>query len=316
MVNSENKIFCLMGPTAVGKSELALKLAQLFPIEIISVDSAMIYRGLDIGTAKPNAAQLQAVPHHLIDICDPRESYSAGQFRHDAIKKIQDILARDKIPLLVGGSMLYFWVLAHGIAELPKSDEQIRTKIYLEKKRLGLDALYSRLTKIDPVAAANIEATDSQRIQRALEVYEMTGKSLTELHSLATPNALPYDTVDIMVEPQNISLLRTKIEKRFKKMLQLGWIKEVQKLYQRSDLHQNLPAMRLVGYRQILRYLASDITYKKMLELVPIATGQLAKRQLTWLKKWPHAHRVREQNLGAVFDIISRHSEDVKNPLP
>lgn len=275
-----------MGPTASGKTALAMKLIERFPFEIISVDSAMVYRGMDIGTAKPTAEELRLAPHHLIDICDPQESYSAGKFRVDAIAKIEEVFARGHIPLLVGGTMLYFRVLQFGISNLPQADEKTRAKIAGQKEEFGLDALYLRLQKIDPETAARVSKTDSQRIGRALEVYELTGKSLSELKLISPPEVLPYPTVNIALAPSDITNLRSKIKARFNQMLELGFIEEVEKLYKRGDLHLDLPALRAVGYRQIWQYLSGQIGYAQMLDLVPIATGQLAKRQLTWLRSW------------------------------
>ncbi|MBU0744978.1 MAG: tRNA (adenosine(37)-N6)-dimethylallyltransferase MiaA [Gammaproteobacteria bacterium] len=278
-----------MGPTAAGKTDAAITLCEHFPFEIVSVDSAMVYRDLDIGTAKPTVKQLQLAKHHLIDICDPKESYSAGEFRHDALQKIEEIFARGNIPLLVGGTMLYFYVLQHGLSNLPKADEKVRLKIQAECDQLGLGALYDRLQNIDPQSAKNIKKTDSQRIQRALEVHELTGKSLTELKLIDPPCALPYEVINFIISPSDISAIRGKIQARFNQMLHLGFVDEVQKLYQRGDLYADLPSIRSVGYRQIWQYLSGQISYDKMLELIPIVTGRLAKRQLTWLRRWDRA---------------------------
>lgn len=293
-----------MGPTAAGKTKLALELAKRLPFEIISVDSGMIYCGMDIGTAKPSADQLQICPHHLIDICDPKEIYSAGQFRQDALQKIQEIFAKGHIPLLVGGTMLYFRVLEQGISNLPKADKEVRAKIKLEKDRLGLKTLYLRLQKIDPKTAMVISQADSQRIQRALEVYELTGKSLSELQAISPPEALPYEVVNIIIAPSDANTLRYKIKERFNEMLKLGFIDEVRSLYYRKDLHSDLPSMRAVGYRQICQYLAGRISYGEMLTLVPIATRQLAKRQLTWLKRWRNAKWFDSEDHSLLSDIM------------
>ena len=278
-----------MGPTAVGKTSLAIWLAQSLPFDIISVDSAMVYRGMDIGTAKPTPEQLREAPHHLINICDPKESYSVGQFRRDALLKIEEIFTRKRLPLLVGGTMLYFRLLQQGLSNLPRSSGEVRAKIRQEKESLGLEALYLRLQKIDPKAAMKLSSTDSQRIQRALEVYDLTGKSLTELQLASPPDPLPYDFVNIVVAPQDMDFLRCNIKKRFQEMLTLGFIDEVRQLYQRGDLHFDLPSIRTVGYRQAWQYLEGQIGYDKFLELVPIATRQLAKRQLTWLRSWDNS---------------------------
>jgi len=283
---SAKKIFCIMGQTAAGKTLLAARLAKHFPFDIISVDSAMIYCGMNIGTAKPTVAELKITPHHLIDICDPSEIYSAGQFCQDAVTKIEEIFARGRVPLLVGGTMLYFHALQHGISNLPRSDEEVRAKIKEDKDKFGLEELYLRLQKIDPETAAKVSSTDSQRIQRALEVYEITGKSLSELKFISPPKPLPYQVENIILAPLDIRNLRRKIRKRFDQMIELGFIEEVQQLYSRGDLNPDLPSIRTVGYRQVWQYLSGQINYDQMLELVPIATNQLAKRQLTWLRSW------------------------------
>lgn len=275
-----------MGPTAAGKTSLAIELAQRLPCDIISVDSAMIYRGMDIGTAKPTTTELQITPHYLIDICDPKEMYSVAQFREDALKKIEEIFSQGRIPVLVGGTMMYFRILQQGISKLPKADPGIRATIKAKMDRFGLAALYRQLQKIDPKTAANIHPTDQQRIQRALEIYAITGKSLSELKLAFPPAALPYPTINIAVAPSSRSNLRDKIKLRFAKMLQLGLIEEVQRLYQRGDLFPALPSIRTVGYRQVWQYLSGEISYEKMLESVLVATNHLAKRQLTWLRSW------------------------------
>lgn len=289
MAHHKDKIFCLMGPTAASKTHLAIELTKRLPFTIISVDSGMVYRGMDIGTAKPRAAELLIAPHHLIDICDPKEPYSVGQFRSDALQKITEIFASERIPLLVGGTMLYFRILQQGISHLPQANEQVRAKIKSQKDQLGLKDLYLQLRKIDPKTAANIRPTDSQRIQRALEVYELTGKSLSELQSISPPDLLQYNVKNIIVAPAHMAVIRSKIAARFQEMLDLGFIDEVQQLYNRGDLSLDLPAMRMVGYRQIWQYLSGQIGYEEMLQLVPMVTGQLAKRQLTWLKRWDDA---------------------------
>ena len=294
-----------MGPTAVGKTKLAIELVQRLPLEIISVDSGMIYRGMNIGTAKPTPDELQMAPHHLIDICDPSESYSAGQFRYDALQKIQEIFVKGRVPLLVGGTMLYFRVLEHGISNLPKSNEKVRTKIRLEKDQYGLDALYLRLQTIDPKTAARLNRRDSQRIQRALEVYEITGKSLSELQTVSPQEESPYEVVNIIVVPKDAPSLQDNIEKRFKEMLRLGFVDEVRSLYARDDLHFNLPSMRTVGYREVMQYLSGEISYEKMLELIPIATRKLAKRQLTWLKKWGNAKWLEGNASNLLLNIMN-----------
>ena len=276
-----------MGPTASGKTALAIELTKRFPFNIISVDSAMVYRDMDIGTAKPTLEELKIAPHRLINICDPSEAYSAGQFRQDAIAEIEKILAQGRIPLLVGGTMLYFRVLQQGISNLPQADKEVRAQIAAQIEKFGLAEVYQELQKIDPQTAATIKKTDSQRIRRALEVFKITGKSLSELKSVSPPQKLPFKFINIAVAPLERSDLQEKINLRFKKMLKLGFVEEVERLYKRSDLHFDLPSIRMVGYRQAWQYFAGQITYDQMLQQVPIATRQLAKRQLTWLRSWP-----------------------------
>lgn len=275
-----------MGPTASGKTALAVELAQRLPCEIISVDSAMVYRGMDIGTAKPNAEIRALAPHRLLDIRDPADSYSAGQFRDDALREITDIMAHDRIPLLVGGTMLYFHILQQGLASLPTADPALRQQLLAEAEQHGWQALHERLQKIDPVAAARIHPNDPQRLQRALEVYALTGKTLTELCSQADTHSFPYQVINIALAPSARDQLHHDIALRLAQMLQQGFIEEVAQLMQRSDLTPDLPALRAVGYRQVWDYLLDKFNYEQMHERALIATRQLAKRQLTWLRSW------------------------------
>lgn len=279
-------IICLMGPTASGKTDLAVKIVQQLPCEIISVDSAMVYRGMDIGTAKPTPDILKIAPHRLLDICDPAESYSAGQFRADAVREINDIIQHKRIPLLVGGTMLYFHALQRGLADLPQANPQIREQINQEAQLHSWQKLHERLQKIDPIAAQRIHPNDPQRLQRALEVYEITGKSLTTLLAEETKNKLPYHVINIAIATDDKKLLHNRIAERFNKMLQQGFIEEVEKLYRRGDLHPDLPSIRAVGYRQAWDYLDNKISFEEMQQCAIIATRQLAKRQMTWLKRW------------------------------
>ncbi len=276
-----------MGPTASGKTQLAVELVQRFPMEIISVDSAMVYRGMDIGTAKPTADILKIAPHHLIDIRDPAEAYSAAQFREDALKIIEDIFSRGKIPLLVGGTMLYFRALQKGLSELPEADAELRKKLLIEGKKIGWPALHDRLKKIDTVAADRIHPNDSQRIQRALEVYELTGKNLTYWQQKNAENPENFRMINFAVLPVDRSILHQRIKERFETMLANGFIDEVRTLFSRGDLSLDLPAIRSVGYRQAWEYLLGELTFDEMKERAVIATRQLAKRQLTWLRSWP-----------------------------
>lgn len=304
MVFDQNQIFCLMGPTAAGKTALAIELTKAFPFEIISVDSAMVYCGMDIGTAKPTVIELKNVPHRLINICDPKESYSAGRFYHDSLIAIKDIFAQGKIPLLVGGTMLYFHVLQRGISSLPEANKEIRADIVAQEAEFGLEELYQQLQKIDPQTAGNISRTDRQRIQRALEVFKLTNKTLSELKNTFPPQILPYKVINMVVASLERSCHKDKINQRLKKMLRLGLIEEVEQLYKRGDLHLNLPAMRTVGYRQIWQYFAGLITYDQALEQIPMATYKLAKRQLTWLRNWPEVVRFDSENKLLLADVI------------
>jgi len=272
-----------MGPTAAGKTDLALEIAKQYPVEIISVDSALVYRGMDIGTAKPEADILQRFPHHLVDIIDPTESYSVGQFRHDALALMSDITARGKIPLLVGGTMLYFKALQQGLSDLPPADSEIRSKLEKQAEQYGLAHLHARLAEIDPVSAKRIHINDPQRLQRALEVYEITGKSLTEL-TVTKDSSLPYRVVKIILSPFDRRVLHQRIENRYKTMMTNGFIDEVKILFQRQDCHPDLPAIRAVGYRQAWSYLSGDYDQDTLADKAVIATRQMAKRQLTWLR--------------------------------
>lgn len=280
----------LLGPTASGKSELALLLCQCLPCEIISVDSTAVYRGLNIGSAKPDAATLARVPHHLINIREPHVPYSVADFRSDALQAMQDITARGKLPLLVGGSMLYFKALLHGLADLPAADPAIRAAIEAEAATRGWPALHAELSRVDPVAAARIHATDPQRLQRALEVYRQSGVPLTELQKRQRSmkiEQLPYQVTQLAIAPSERILLHQRIEKRFRGMLNSGLVSEVETLLEDAQLTANLPALKAVGYRQVVRYLDNEYDEAQLLERGVIATRQFAKRQLTWLRSWP-----------------------------
>jgi len=287
MQHSEHKplaIF-LMGPTASGKTDLAIKLRQQLPVEVISVDSALIYRGMDIGTAKPSKAELALAPHRLIDICDPAESYSAANFRTDALREMQEISAQGKIPLLVGGTMLYYKALLEGLSPLPSADEKVRSEIEEKAALIGWGELHQELSKIDPISAQRINPNDSQRINRSLEVFYLTGKTLTEL-TAQKGEALPYDILQFAIAPEQREVLHLRIEQRFHKMIELGFQQEVEKLYRRPDLNENLPSIRCVGYRQMWEYLRGDYDHDEMVFRGICATRQLAKRQITWLRGW------------------------------
>ena len=275
----------LMGPTASGKTDLAIALRQQLPVEVISVDSALIYKGMDIGTAKPTPAELALAPHRLIDILDPKESYSAMNFREDALKEMAEISASGRIPLLVGGTMLYYKALLEGLSPLPSADPIIRAEIEEKAAKIGWAGMHQELLAIDPVAGARINPNDSQRINRALEVFYITGKTMTELTE-EKGEALPYRLLQFAIAPQDRSILHERIALRFQKMMDLGFEEEVKRLFLREDLHIDLPSIRCVGYRQIWEYLQGDISLDEAIYKGICATRQLAKRQITWLRGW------------------------------
>ena len=274
----------LMGPTASGKSKLAVSVAQALNGEIISVDSALVYRGMDIGTAKPSMAERGGIPHHLIDIIDPSAAYSTGQFRSKALALMAEITGRGRIPILVGGTMLYFNALSGGLAVLPEANADIRLRLDEELKTLGKTALHQRLASVDPVAAARIHPNDPQRIQRALEVYEISGKPLSAFFANAQ-QAIPYQIIKLIVAPQERKTLHEFIALRFKDMLEHGFIEEVETLVKRGDLNEKMPSIRAVGYRQVWAYLHGEYDRATLIEKGIAATRQLAKRQFTWLRK-------------------------------
>ncbi|MBE2294644.1 MAG: tRNA (adenosine(37)-N6)-dimethylallyltransferase MiaA [Phycisphaerales bacterium] len=282
--DSRPPVLFLMGPTASGKTALAVALAQRLPFKIISVDSALVYRGMNIGTAKPDADTLRLAPHRLIDILDPAEAYSAGRFRADALSEIAAIQASGHFPLLVGGTMLYFRALERGLAELPIADPAIRAQLAIDLAEYGSTALHARLARYDPAAAARIHIHDSQRIQRALEVYELTGRSLTELCAQSCDELLPFRVVKLILAPLERRILHDRIESRFQSMLEQGFVTEVEYLRARGDLDLSKPSMRAVGYRQVWEYLEGRLDRAKMAERAIAATRQFAKRQLTWLR--------------------------------
>ncbi|TCS38331.1 tRNA dimethylallyltransferase [Paucimonas lemoignei] len=279
----------LMGPTASGKTAAALELARRVPAEIISVDSALVYREMDIGTAKPTLQERAGVPHHLIDILDASESYSAMQFRQDALRLVDDIQSRGKLPLLVGGTMLYFKALQDGLDELPQADPALRAQLDREAAELGVPALHARLATLDPETAARLKPNDAQRIQRALEIMMLTGQPMSALLAKAPKTELPFRLLPLALEPSDRSVLHDRIAARFDAMLNApeGLLAEVQKLRARGDLHLGLPSMRCVGYRQAWEYLDGAYDFATMREKGIAATRQLAKRQLTWLRSMP-----------------------------
>lgn len=277
----------LMGPTATGKTALAIELVKRFPCEIISVDSAMIYRGMDIGTAKPSADVLRIAPHRLIDIRDPIENYSAGEFRRDALQHMREIAAAGRIPLLVGGTMLYFHVLQRGIAELPQASAELRAELDARAARDGWPVLHAELKRVDPEAAARIHPNDPQRIQRALEVYDLAGKSLSELQRGGQVEPLPFRLVKLGLVPANRTLLHARIAERFRAMMAAGFLDEVRRLSQIEGLTAEHPSMRSVGYRQMREFLDRGGRLETAVERGIVATRQFAKRQLTRLRAEP-----------------------------
>lgn len=294
-----------MGPTGVGKTDVALHIAKHFPVEIISVDSAMIYRGMDIGTAKPTEAERQSVPHHLIDILDPADVYSAAQFQKTALELIEAIIQRGKIPLLVGGTMLYFKALFEGLAPMPAANASLRENIVRRAESEGWEAMHQYLAQVDPTSAERIKPTDIQRLQRALEVYELTSIPMSDWWKQAQDYFFPYNACKIAITPQDRTFLVERIQQRFDFMIERGFLKEVEQLYSRADLHSGLPAIRSVGYRQVWDYLSGKLEYSEMLGRGVIATRQLAKRQMTWLRSMKDLHHVECEDLKLADRIIA-----------
>ena len=300
-----------MGPTASGKTALALELVKRHPFQIISVDSAQVYRGMDIGTGKPDAGTLALAPHRLIDIRDPSEPYSAPDFRVDAFAQIDDILAAGDTPLLVGGTMLYFKVLRDGIADMPRADAQIRAGIEALARREGWEEVHRKLAQYDPLSAERIHPNDPQRLQRALEVYLASGKTMTQLREEerrsrhVNDSLLPCNLHFFAIRPADRNVLNQQIEQRFLRMLEAGLLEEVAKLYRRGDLHALLPSIKSVGYRQVWQHLAGDLSYDEMVEKSIIATRQLARRQLTWLRNWENLRELRGASAESVEAILN-----------
>jgi len=299
--NAKPRAILLMGPTASGKSTLAVAMAQRLDAEIISVDSALVYRGMDIGTAKPTLAERGGIPHHLIDILDPSESFSTGQFRSRALALIEDISRRGKLPILVGGTMLYFSALTQGLAQLPEADAEIRAQLDRELTELGKETMHARLTRVDPVAAARIHVNDPQRVQRALEVYEISGRPLTSFFA-DQANEQACEFTKLIVAPADRKTLHQQIARRFEVMLDQGLLGEVQALWDRGDLDDSMPSIRCVGYRQVWSYFQGEDDYDGMREKAIIATRQLAKRQFTWLRKETDA----VQLLSGTADLLDQ----------
>lgn len=287
MAASQPPAVVLMGPTAAGKTELALALCRRYPFDIISVDSALVYRGLEIGAARPDDSELARAPHRLINFRDPAQPYSAEQFRRDALGAMEQISAAGRIPLLVGGTMLYFKALRDGLARMPAADPVLRRWLAERARHEGWPALHRELQRVDPVTAARLHPNHSQRIQRALEVFHSTGRPLSVWQAEQHATALPYRLVQLALAPADRAELHRRIERRFAAMLERGLVEEVRALYRRGDLHAGLPAIRAVGYRQVWQYLEGEIGYDEMVARGVAATRQLAKRQLTWLRSWP-----------------------------
>ena len=303
MVNdAQNQLplaICLKGPTASGKSNMAVQLAKQLGCDIISVDSAMVYKGMDIGTAKPTIEQMQGIPHHLIDILDPAEAFSAAQFRDKALAVIKAIQQNHRIPLLVGGTMLYFRALLQGLSPLPPANKAVRRRIDKEARARGWSAMHDELAVIDPVAASRIHPNDPQRIQRALEVFRLSGKLLTDHCREPVAERLPFKAVNLVIDPGSRRAMGRRIELRFLQMLDQGLVGEVEKLFERGDLDEACPSIRAVGYRQVWSYLNGRLDRYSMVERAVTATRQLAKRQITWLRKetTPYIYPYESENL-------------------
>ena len=299
-----------MGPTASGKTGMAVELVQRFGFDIINVDSAQVYRGMDIGTGKPDTATLNEAPHRLLDIKDPSEPYSASDFRVDALHEIAHILSAGKTPLLVGGTMLYFKVLRDGLAAMPQADAGVRVEIESVAKEKGWEEVHQWLERVDPKSAARIHPNDPQRLQRALEIYLISGKPMSQFYMedqarRAQENeSLPFNLHFFAIQPVDRELLRQQIEIRFRQMLAEGLLEEVSELYRRDDLNEMLPSIKSVGYRQVWQYLAGDLSYDAMVERSIIATRQLAKRQLTWLRSWENLRSLDDPSDKSIDSIL------------
>ena len=304
-------LLCIAGPTASGKSAIARAIAQKWPCEIINVDSATIYRGMDIGTAKPSREERLSIQHHLLDILDPLESYSAAAFRRDALRCVEEIRARGRLPVLVGGTMLYFKALREGLNDLPTANPEIRKELELKAAALGWPAMHAALSLIDPATAARLSPNDSQRIQRALEIWHISGKTMSALLCAPEQTDKPLATVTLSLEPTERSNLHQRIALRFDQMLKEGLVQEIEVLRSRGDLHTDLPSIRCVGYRQFWSMLEGEVTPEQARDQAIAATRQLAKRQLTWLRSLPDRlsveadlHDATEKTLAIVGRLI------------
>ena len=305
--SAKPNVICLMGPTASGKTSLAVDLVQQHPFQIVSVDSAQIYQQMNIGTGKPQKGVLDIAPHRLIDFIDPAVPYSASQFRTDAFREIDEILEVGDTPLLVGGTMLYFRVLRDGLADMPHADPEVRAEIGKLAQEQGWEAVHQQLAAVDPDSAARIHPNDPQRTQRALEVYRISGKTITSFHAemRAQQEALlPYNLHFFAIQPEDRGVLHGQIETRFRQMLNEGLVDEVQALRARGDLNHQLPSIKSVGYRQVWQYLDDEVDYDGMVESSIIATRQLAKRQLTWLRSWPSLQSLSNSSAHSVQHVL------------
>jgi len=294
----------LMGPTAAGKTDAAIALHEQLGHELISVDSAMVYQGMDVGSAKPSAAELARAPHRLIDIRDPAAPYSAADFREDALREMRQISAAGRVPLLVGGTMLYYKRLVEGVDNLPGADVAIRERLEAQRQHEGLAGLHRTLAEVDPSSAARIHPNDPQRLMRALEVYYASGRPMSELWAEQQPETFPWRVLSIALAPKERQVLHQRIARRFEMMLAEGLIDEVAALKKRSDLHINLPSMKSVGYRQVWEYLDGAYDRDELVARGIIATRQLAKRQLTWLRSWPSLTWVDSQQPDALDKLL------------
>ena len=309
MANTQHPAIFLLGPTASGKSDLAMKLTSHLPVELVSVDSALVYRDMNIGTAKPDAEILRQYPHHLVDIRNPDEVYSAADFRSEVLTLMSAISERGNIPLLVGGTMLYFKVLIEGIASMPAADSAIREKIVREAKTGGWQKVHQRLAEVDPESAARIHPNDPQRLQRALEIWELTGESMTQLHKKQQDLvSLPFSVCQLAIIPSDRADLHRIIAARFEQMIKDGFIEEVEHLREKYDLNAELPSIKSVGYRQVWQYLEGEVDRKAMQERAIIATRQLAKRQFTWLRGWSNLKEIPFPEVNEALKIIQASS--------
>jgi tRNA dimethylallyltransferase len=311
---AQGPLICIAGPTASGKSAAARAIAQRWPVEIINVDSATIYRGMDIGTAKPTAQERTEITHHLLDILDPADSYSVASFRRDALQCVQDIQSRGRLPLLVGGTMMYFKALRDGLNNLPAADPEIRKALEARAAAEGWPAMHDWLKTIDPLTAQRLSPNDSQRVGRALEIWQISGQPMSALLGATQPADEPVATITVSLEPLERSILHARIAERFDQMLELGLVTEVQALHARGDLHPGLPSIRCVGYRQLWSMLAGELDLKQAREHAISATRQLAKRQITWLRSQPNRHLIDACSPNAIDQVVQTIAEFTDRP--